>query len=143
MRLDFCSEKMLKGFKDNNEDTTALLDSYITLYNDCLSARPSGLHVGVHLCRGNFVCSRHFSEGGYDAIATKLFQDLKYLYFDSRITPREHTSLVAASCYPVITAAVSPAKVHGWRANGRPAAWERGSARRAASQAAMVFLLRS
>ena len=67
---------MLKGFKENNEDATALLDSYISLYNDSLSARPSDMHVGVHLCRGNFVGSRHFSEGGYDAIATKLFQDL-------------------------------------------------------------------
>ena len=38
---------------------------------------------------GNFVGSRHFSEGGYDRIATKLFQTLNvstfYLEFD---TPR-------------------------------------------------------
>lgn len=34
------------------------------------------MHVGVHLCRGNLVGGRHFSEGGYDAIATKLFQKL-------------------------------------------------------------------
>jgi methionine synthase II (cobalamin-independent) len=83
----FCSEKMLKGFKENSEDATALLDSYIALYNDCLSARPADMHVGVHLCRGNFVGSRHFSEGGYDAIATKLFQDLNvdtyYLEYDA------------------------------------------------------------
>ena len=47
------------------------------------------MHVGVHLCRGNFVKSRHFSEGGYDRIAKKLFQDLDvdtyYLEYD---TPR-------------------------------------------------------
>jgi methionine synthase II (cobalamin-independent) len=84
---DFCSEKMLTGFRENNEDSTALLDAYIKLYNDCLSSRPSDLHVGVHLCRGNFVGSRHFSEGGYDAIATKLFKDLNvdtyYLEYDT------------------------------------------------------------
>jgi hypothetical protein len=34
------------------------------------------MHVGVHLCRGNFVGGRHFSEGGYDRIATKLFRNL-------------------------------------------------------------------
>ena len=83
----FCSEKMLKGFKDNNEDADQLLDSYIKLYNDCLSERPSDFHVGVHLCRGNFVGGRHFSEGGYDAIATKLFNKLNvdtyYLEYDS------------------------------------------------------------
>lgn len=85
----FCSEKMLKGFKDNGEDSDALLDAYIKLYNDCLSERPADFHIGVHLCRGNFVGGRHFSEGGYDAIATKLFKHLNvdtyYLEYD---TPR-------------------------------------------------------
>lgn len=78
---------MLKGFKDNNESSDALLDAYIKLYNDCLSTRPSDMHVGVHLCRGNFVGGRHFSEGGYDAIATKLFRNLNvdtyYLEYDT------------------------------------------------------------
>jgi len=85
----FCSEKMLQGFKDNHEDSEALLDAYIKLYNDCLSERPADFHIGVHLCRGNFVGGRHFSEGGYDAIATKLFNSLNvdtlYLEYD---TPR-------------------------------------------------------
>lgn len=86
---DFCSEKMLAGFKKDGVDSDALFDSYIKLYNDCLAERPADMHVGVHLCRGNFVGSRHFSEGGYDAIATKLFKDLNvdtyYLEYD---TPR-------------------------------------------------------
>lgn len=47
------------------------------------------MHVGVHICRGNFVNSRHFSEGGYDRIAEKLFRALEvdtyYLEYD---TPR-------------------------------------------------------
>lgn len=72
----FCSEKMLRGFKDAGEDSEALLDSYIRLYNDCLSSRPADLHVGLHLCRGNFAYSRHFSEGGYDRVASKLFNDI-------------------------------------------------------------------
>jgi methionine synthase II (cobalamin-independent) len=78
---------MLAGFKADGEDADALLDAYIKLYNDCLSARPADFHVGVHLCRGNFVGSRHFSEGGYDRIATKLFRDLNvdtyYLEYDT------------------------------------------------------------
>ena len=75
-KLDFCSEKMIAGFKENGEDVDALLDSYIKLYNDCISSRPADLHVGIHLCRGNFANSRHFSEGGYDRIATKLFNEI-------------------------------------------------------------------
>jgi len=78
---------MLKGFKDAGEDSEALLDSYIKLYNDCLSKRPADLHVGLHLCRGNFAYSRHFSEGGYDRVATKLFQqinvDTYFLEYDT------------------------------------------------------------
>ncbi|KAK2625619.1 hypothetical protein QTJ16_004931 [Diplocarpon rosae] len=85
----FCSEKMLAGFKEAGEDPYELFDSYIQLYNDCLSKRPADMHVGIHLCRGNFVGGRHFSEGGYDNIASKLFRDLNvdtyYLEFD---TPR-------------------------------------------------------
>jgi len=85
----FCSEKMLAGFKADGEDSEALFDAYIKLYNDCLSSRPANMHVGVHLCRGNFVGGRHFSEGGYDRIAVKLFQNLNvdtyYLEYD---TPR-------------------------------------------------------
>lgn len=67
---------MLQGFQDVGEDAEALFDSYIKLYNDCLSARPADFHVGLHLCRGNFAYSRHFSEGGYDRVASKLFRDI-------------------------------------------------------------------
>ncbi|KAL1893957.1 hypothetical protein Sste5346_006098 [Sporothrix stenoceras] len=72
----FCSEKMLQGFKDHGEDADALLASYVQLYNDCLSKRPKDLHVGLHLCRGNFAYSRHFSEGAYDRIAKTLFKEI-------------------------------------------------------------------
>lgn len=73
----------------NKVSTEEQLDKYIKLYNDCLATRPADMHVGVHLCRGNFVNSRHFSEGGYDRIAVKLFKSLNvdtyYLEYD---TPR-------------------------------------------------------
>jgi len=38
--------------------------------------RPDDFHLGIHLCRGNYVGSKHFSEGAYDNIATKLFSNL-------------------------------------------------------------------
>lgn len=78
---------MLQGFKEAGEDSEALLDSYIKLYNDCLADRPDDLHVGLHLCRGNFAYSRHFSEGGYDRVAAKLFNginvDTYFLEYDT------------------------------------------------------------
>src|ERR1700709_1902308 len=87
---DFCSEKFLEGFKKdplNKHSADVVFEKYIKLYNDCLAKLPADMHVGVHLCRGNFVNSRHFSEGGYDRIATKLFQELNghtyYLEYDT------------------------------------------------------------
>ncbi|KAH1489809.1 hypothetical protein LV164_008341 [Aspergillus fumigatus] len=88
----FCSEKMLEGWKADPLNTATAdetFDKYVKQYNELLSKRPADLHVGVHICRGNFVGSRHFSEGGYDRIATKLFKELNvdtyYLEYD---TPR-------------------------------------------------------
>ena len=82
---------MLDGWaKDSLNTKTAdeMFDAYIKFYNSCFQ-RASDFHLGVHICRGNFVNSRHFSEGGYDRIATKLFTELDvstfYLEFD---TPR-------------------------------------------------------
>ncbi|KAF3031915.1 hypothetical protein E8E11_001022 [Didymella keratinophila] len=88
----FCSEKMLSGWKEDKNNTVSadeLFDIYIQLYNDCISKVPSDMHIGVHLCRGNFVNSRHFSEGGYDRIATKLFQHMNvHTYYLEYDTPR-------------------------------------------------------
>jgi methionine synthase II (cobalamin-independent) len=82
---------MLSGWaadKTNTQTADELFDSYISFYNNCF-IRPADMHLGIHLCRGNFVNSRHFSEGSYDRIATKLFQHLNvstyYLEYD---TPR-------------------------------------------------------
>lgn len=81
---------MLEGWKQdkgNAYSSDELLDKYIKLYNDCISKKPKDMHIGLHLCRGNFVGSRHFSEGGYDRVAKKLFQginvDTYYLEYDT------------------------------------------------------------
>ena len=64
-----------------------ILDAYIELYNDAISKCPPDLHTGIHLCRGNFIGGRHFAEGAYDKIASKLFQNLNvntfYLEYDT------------------------------------------------------------
>ena len=88
----FCSESMLEGWKKdsmNTKTTDQLLGEYIDLYNACISKAPADMHFGVHICRGNFVNSRHFSEGGYDRIATKLFQEMNmHTYYLEYDTPR-------------------------------------------------------
>lgn len=87
----FCSESMLEGWKkdpENFQTADEQLDAYIKFYNACV-VREKDFHMGIHLCRGNYMGSKHFSEGAYDRIASKLFQDLDvstyYLEYD---TPR-------------------------------------------------------
>ncbi|KAH9943032.1 UROD/MetE-like protein [Epithele typhae] len=85
----FCADSMIQGMEERGIDHVALLDTYIRAYNGCLKGRPADMTVGLHLCRGNFRSGMHFSEGGYDRIAIKLFQqidvDCYYLEYD---TPR-------------------------------------------------------
>jgi len=54
-----------------------LLDESIRADNACLdAARRPGMTLGLHLCRGNNR-SHWYAEGGYDAIADKLFGGIK------------------------------------------------------------------
>ena len=68
------------------DDWRALIDRYIAVTNRVLDGLPEGLHVAMHLCRGNRGGQWH-SEGSYDAVAEKLFNDLNirayFLEYDS------------------------------------------------------------
>ncbi|HEX7289321.1 MAG TPA: methionine synthase [Candidatus Angelobacter sp.] len=58
-------------------DPAALLDESIRADNACLdAARRPGVTLAMHLCRGNNR-SHWYAEGGYDAIAEKLFGGIK------------------------------------------------------------------
>src|ERR1044071_609506 len=58
-------------------DPEASLDEAIRVDNSCFdAARRAGVTVGIHLCRGNNR-SHWYAEGGYDAIAEKLFGELR------------------------------------------------------------------
>lgn len=83
----FFSEAFLEGCKADGVDADALLDAYIAAHNLCLKDRPKDLHIGIHLCRGNFTGSTSFNSGSYERIAKKLFTrldcDTFYLEYDS------------------------------------------------------------
>ncbi|KAL1861087.1 hypothetical protein Plec18170_001602 [Paecilomyces lecythidis] len=86
----FCNSKMVEEFNNdllNMIKADDLLAKYIDVYNKIMENVPQGLHVGIHLCRGNFVKSRHFTEGSYERIAVQLLEDLQvptlYLEFDT------------------------------------------------------------
>ena len=50
-------------------------EEYIAHLNAALAARPDGMAVTTHMCRGNFRSS-WVAEGGYDYVAEALFNDL-------------------------------------------------------------------
>ena len=49
---------------------------YIRHINEALAARPAGMAVTTHMCRGNFRSS-WAAEGGYDFVAEALFNELE------------------------------------------------------------------
>ena len=62
--------------KEMNADVEAVLDEAIRADNACFeAARRPGVTLAIHLCRGNSR-SHWYAEGGYDAIAEKLFGTL-------------------------------------------------------------------
>ncbi|GAA6023637.1 hypothetical protein JCM10207_005094 [Rhodosporidiobolus poonsookiae] len=83
----FCATSMLEGMKEEGIEPAKVLDQYIQLYNDCVRDAPADMVIGLHLCRGNFKDGMHFSEGGYEHISKKLFQELNaqvyYLEYDT------------------------------------------------------------
>lgn len=58
-------------------DPETALDEAVRADNECFqAARRDGVILGIHLCRGNNR-SHWYAEGGYDAIAEKLFGELE------------------------------------------------------------------
>ena len=58
----------------------ALVDLYVEAINEAVKNRPSGMVVGVHMCRGNYK-GKYLAEGGYDSIADKLFNKADVNHF--------------------------------------------------------------
>ncbi|KAL9110637.1 MAG: hypothetical protein Q9227_004814 [Pyrenula ochraceoflavens] len=86
--LFFLSDQFRQDLRARGDDPEKLLDLYIKVHNNAIEGRPGDLHVGIHLCRGNWG-SLSFVDGSYEPLAEKLFQHLNYdtfyLEFD---TPR-------------------------------------------------------
>jgi len=68
------------------ENPDSLVTTYIDSINELLSPRPSGMTIGMHLCRGNFR-SRWMASGGYETVAERLFNEARvdafFLEFDT------------------------------------------------------------
>lgn len=50
----FCSDEMREALRQEGTDPDELFEIYLRAHNDCLVDRPEDLHVGLHVCRGEF-----------------------------------------------------------------------------------------
>jgi 5-methyltetrahydropteroyltriglutamate--homocysteine methyltransferase len=70
------------------QDPEALVRRYAELIAESIRGRPAGMTIGLHLCRGNFK-GLWLSEGGYQTVAEKLFNDTAVdAFFLEYDTPR-------------------------------------------------------
>jgi 5-methyltetrahydropteroyltriglutamate--homocysteine methyltransferase len=66
--------------KSLGADPDALVDLYVGAINEAVRGLPPNVVVGVHMCRGNFK-GKYLSEGGYDSVADKLFNNAQVNHF--------------------------------------------------------------
>jgi 5-methyltetrahydropteroyltriglutamate--homocysteine methyltransferase len=72
-----CSEKELRLAKERGDEPEKLPMWYARTINQALANKPADMTVTTHVCRGNFR-STWVSEGGYEPVAERLFQEVNY-----------------------------------------------------------------
>lgn len=77
----FCDETWIQTCKSEGVDLERLLELYVKSHNDGIKDLPSDLHVGLHICRGNFPNGVGLASGSYERIARKLFHETSYKLF--------------------------------------------------------------
>ena len=81
-----CDPLIRQQVKQLGGDPEALATQYVRVLQRILADKPSGMTLGLHLCRGNFR-SRWMASGGYEPVAEQLFNDVPvdafFLEYDS------------------------------------------------------------
>jgi len=81
-----CDPELRAQVRNIGEDPQTLPKTYARLLNDTIDGRPADMVACLHLCRGNFA-GAWVAEGGYDAIAEILFNEVAvdgyFLEYDS------------------------------------------------------------
>jgi 5-methyltetrahydropteroyltriglutamate--homocysteine methyltransferase len=71
-----CDESLRAAVRARGDDPDRLIDLYIDLINRIVRARPPGMTIGVHMCRGNAM-GRWIAAGSYERIAERTFATLQ------------------------------------------------------------------
>jgi 5-methyltetrahydropteroyltriglutamate--homocysteine methyltransferase len=97
-----CDPEQIAMLKARGEHVDNLLTIYAAMLNQAIAARPDGMVISMHLCRGNFR-STWVASGGYEPVAEVLFNqiaaDAYFMEYDTdraggfeplRFVPRGH-----------------------------------------------------
>ena len=71
-----CDENLRCAVRARGDDPDRLIGLYIELINRIVRARPAGMTVGVHMCRGNAM-GKWIAAGSYERIAERTFSTLE------------------------------------------------------------------
>jgi 5-methyltetrahydropteroyltriglutamate--homocysteine methyltransferase len=81
-----CDAKVRAKMIERGDDPDTMLERWVELLNAALGAKPEGMVISTHVCRGNFR-STWMAEGGYEPVAEALFGrvafDAYFLEYDS------------------------------------------------------------
>jgi 5-methyltetrahydropteroyltriglutamate--homocysteine methyltransferase len=70
-----CDPEQIAGLKARGEHVENLLSIYAGMLNRAIEAKPAGMTISMHLCRGNFR-SHGVASGGYEPVAEVLFNEI-------------------------------------------------------------------
>jgi len=82
-----CDPRVAAQVRAMGEDPDMLPHTYAKLINAAIAARPAGMTVGLHVCRGN--APSGWTEGSYEPVADILFNEIDVsIYFLEYDSPR-------------------------------------------------------
>jgi 5-methyltetrahydropteroyltriglutamate--homocysteine methyltransferase len=70
-----CDPEQIASLKARGEHVENLLGIYADMLNRAIEAKPAGMTISMHLCRGNFR-SHWVASGGYEPVAEVLFNQI-------------------------------------------------------------------
>ncbi|HET7670869.1 MAG TPA: 5-methyltetrahydropteroyltriglutamate--homocysteine S-methyltransferase [Burkholderiales bacterium] len=80
-----CDPKIRETARKNGDDPDKLPATYAATIRNVVKARPAGMTIAMHTCRGNFK-SAWVAEGGYEPVAEAMFSsgvDAFFMEFDT------------------------------------------------------------
>jgi len=75
-----CDPEIRKLIEAMGAKPDRLVDLYIESLNDIVSAAPSGVVIGLHICRGNLK-GHYLASGGYESVSERLFSRVAANHF--------------------------------------------------------------